>query len=383
MTNSRPPTPLHASDYEAIYEAMMETSRGRWFLNEFVDRNRSADTSMLLEAIAKLESAINRPQAVPGTDTVFKGLLEMSNAIQKTREEIASIKAPHDQNSQILNATEELDSIVRATEIATNDILQAAENIQEMAWTLRESGVDNDTCDDLDGRATDIYTACSFQDITGQRTQKVVHVLRYLEASLHSMIEIWQPDEAAGRSAPPAVEAQQTSAPQLDQKDNAESDLQQGQVDNVFSESDLESFLQETAFQNDTVGDAGSPLYAAPVADFTVSHQTAPHAPADIKPAEGAAHESAERAAQPPPSPGPAAAAPAAPAPAAQGEATLAPMPAPETGNTPGPLSATDPAAPENAGVVREGDFKRPTALSVQTLNDTQKAVLFNAPPHL
>ena len=207
MTNSRPPSPLHASDYEAIYEAMMETSRGRWFLNEFADRNRSADTGMLLEAIAKLESGINHPQTAPGTDTVFKGLLEMSNAIQKTREEIASIKLPHEQNSQILSATEELDSIVRATEIATNDILQAAENIQEMAWTLRESGVDNDTCDDLDGRATDIYTACSFQDITGQRTQKVVHVLRYLEASLHSMIEIGslmkQPGQARRRPLRP------------------------------------------------------------------------------------------------------------------------------------------------------------------------------------
>ena len=372
MTNSRPPTPLHVSDYEAIYEAMMETSRGRWFLNEFVDRNRSADTAMLLEAIAKLESAINRPQAVPGTDTIFKGLLEMSNAIQKTREEIASIKVPDEQNSQILSATEELDSIVSATEIATNDILQAAENIQEMAWTLRESGVDNETCDDLDGRATDIYTACSFQDITGQRTQKVVHVLRYLEASLHSMIEIWEPDEAAGPSAPPAVEAQRASAAQIDQNGDAESDLQQGQVDDVFSESDLESFLQETAFQDDAIGDAGSPLYAAPVADFTVHNQTAPHAPADFEPAEGTAHESAMPAPQAP-----------NPATTVAYQNEVAPTPAPETENAPGPLSATDPAAPEDAGVVREGDFKRPTALSVQTLNDTQKAVLFNAPPRL
>ena len=27
-----------------------------------------------------------------------------------------------------------------------------------------------------------IYTACSFQDLTGQRTGKVVQVLRYLES---------------------------------------------------------------------------------------------------------------------------------------------------------------------------------------------------------
>ena len=71
-------------------------------------------------------------------------------------------------------ATEELDNVVEATEQATSEILQAAEEIQEVAWTLREKGAEAELCDTLDQRATDIYTACSFQDITGQRTAKVV-----------------------------------------------------------------------------------------------------------------------------------------------------------------------------------------------------------------
>ncbi len=50
---------------------------------------------------------------------------------------------------------------------ATSDILGAAEKIQEFAWTLREQGVDNDSCDALDMEATNIYMACSFQDLTG------------------------------------------------------------------------------------------------------------------------------------------------------------------------------------------------------------------------
>ena len=348
--------------------------------------NRAASSSpnqqrtlSLVEALTLAESSIEtmRKAIDPLNSEIYREFREIAQEIARAKSDIGGLQANDIRTHKIPEAGRELNAVVDATEEATHRIMECAETIMT-ADPSNPATYHNVINENLMA----IFEACSFQDITGQRTQKVVHVLRYLEASLHSMIEIWQPDEAAEPSAPPAVEAQRTSAPQLDQKDDAEGDLQQGQVDNVFSERDLESFLQETAFQNDTVGDAGSPLYAAPVADFTVSHQTAPHAPANIKPAEGAAHESAEPAAQPPPSrPGPAAA--PAPAPAAQGEATLAPMPAPETGNAPGPLSATDPAAPENAGVVREGDYKRPTALSVQTLNDTQKAVLFNAPPHL
>jgi chemotaxis regulatin CheY-phosphate phosphatase CheZ len=42
----------------------------------------------------------------------------------------------------------------------------------------------------LDRRATDIYTACSFQDITGQRMEKVVKVLHFIEQRLNAMIEV-------------------------------------------------------------------------------------------------------------------------------------------------------------------------------------------------
>ena len=98
-------------------------------------------------------------------------------------------------DSRFANATEELDAIVEATEKATSDILEAAEDIQETAWQMREKGADPHACDRLDARATDIYTACSFQDLTGQRTSKVVEALRFLENRVRSMIEIWGLDD--------------------------------------------------------------------------------------------------------------------------------------------------------------------------------------------
>src|SRR5438132_8511579 len=46
------------ADYDAIREAFMETSRGRWFLGEYAKRNRNADTSMVLDAVARIEQCL-------------------------------------------------------------------------------------------------------------------------------------------------------------------------------------------------------------------------------------------------------------------------------------------------------------------------------------
>ena len=65
---------------------------------------------------------------------------------------------------------------------------------------MREKGTDIELCDKVDRRATDIYTACSFQDITGQRTEKVVKALRFIEQRINVMIEIWGVNDIAFRT---------------------------------------------------------------------------------------------------------------------------------------------------------------------------------------
>src|SRR5258708_1890908 len=191
MANLPIPAPLSEVDYEQIEGAVMEPARGRWFLAEYARRNRNADTTMLLKALDRIENAIGNKRAVEGVDRICFDLVEMSKAISRTKAEIASIKPDADDHGKFGEASEELDSVVQATETATSDILACAERIQEIAWTLREQGVESEVCDLLDANATDVYTACSFQDITGQRTRKVIQVLRYLEDRINAMIGIW------------------------------------------------------------------------------------------------------------------------------------------------------------------------------------------------
>ncbi len=201
---------LDRDEYQALETALLQTARGRNFLTEYLRRNggsavpaqtmmlneggsaplAGSDTDKILQAVEKLHNAVMDQQSKPVADHARIDILEMAKAIAKTRSEIVAMRTDGEYDHMSV-AAGEMDAIVQSTEKATNDILQAAEKIQEVAWRLREAGTEEAECEEIDNCATEIYMACSFQDITGQRTTKVVRVLQYLEARINSMIEIW------------------------------------------------------------------------------------------------------------------------------------------------------------------------------------------------
>ena len=213
-------TAISDAEYESIEAAVVETERGRWFLAEFARRNRTADTNVLLTAISRLEHAVTGERAAQNMDRFRFDLMEMAKAIARTKGEIAAIQSPDLEQSRLMEASESLDAIIRTTERATSEILEAAEHVQEAAWTLREKGADEDLCNELDRRATEIYTACSFQDLTAQRTGKIVNALRYLEGRINAMIDIWgadeQPAPAPEHAAHAEVEHEELSQTDVD-----------------------------------------------------------------------------------------------------------------------------------------------------------------------
>src|ERR1700733_12644585 len=62
------------ADYDAIREAFMETTRGRWFLGEYAKRNRNADTSMVLDAVARIEETLAGQRQQQVEDRLAEGL---------------------------------------------------------------------------------------------------------------------------------------------------------------------------------------------------------------------------------------------------------------------------------------------------------------------
>src|ERR1700704_5314875 len=69
------------ADYDAIREAFMETSRGRWFLGEYAKRNRNADTSMVMDAVARIEATIAAQQPPASDNRLAEALAAIRRAV--------------------------------------------------------------------------------------------------------------------------------------------------------------------------------------------------------------------------------------------------------------------------------------------------------------
>ncbi len=181
---------IDAAEYTAIEATIAATERGRWFLAEHGRRARAEETRTVLAAIERLEQAVTTERPAPAGN--LRGdLVEMAEAISRTKAEITAISSPDLGETRLALASQALDAVVRATEQATSDILGAAEAVQEAAWTLRERHGEAEVCDTLDRHAMAIYTACSFQDLTAQRIARIIYTLRYLEDRIAAMIAIW------------------------------------------------------------------------------------------------------------------------------------------------------------------------------------------------
>jgi hypothetical protein len=129
-------------DYEAISDAFMETSRGRWFLTEYAKRNRNADTRMVLDAVARIEESLAAHKQ-PASDN---GLAEALAAIRS---------AVDDAKTSVSAAIDGL-----ASEETLTPVRKGARVIREIAWRLREIGADGRICDLIDSQVSMIEAGC-------------------------------------------------------------------------------------------------------------------------------------------------------------------------------------------------------------------------------
>ncbi len=133
-------------DYDAIREAFMETARGRWFLDEYARRNRNADTSMVLDAVARIEETLAAQKQPPPpvvVDRLPQALTAIRGAVEKAQE--AGFGA-----IDLLRLEENLAPIRKGSRI-----------IKEISWRWREIGADGRICDLIDSQVDAIDAACT------------------------------------------------------------------------------------------------------------------------------------------------------------------------------------------------------------------------------
>jgi chemotaxis protein CheZ len=129
-------------------------------------------------------------------------------AINDTKQEIATLHVTGFRGPQMRRVTDELDAIVGGTESATEHILNAAEEIDQITNTLSalvKTDQEHNLTRDILEKVVQIFESCNFQDLTGQRISKVVATLKFIEDHIVKMMDIWGGLEALKDFTPDAI----------------------------------------------------------------------------------------------------------------------------------------------------------------------------------
>ncbi len=148
-----------------------------------VAKKRSAVKNVL--SAAKKMSKSKKP-ASKIEKIIFSELENLAGYIQDAKMEISSLNPNEVKNDFLPTAEIELSAIVEATAEATHAIMDACEGLEEVM-----SGLDGEAASTLMDSTTKIYEACTFQDITGQRINKVVTALQHIEGRIDLLISVF------------------------------------------------------------------------------------------------------------------------------------------------------------------------------------------------
>ncbi|HEY8381001.1 MAG TPA: protein phosphatase CheZ [Microvirga sp.] len=110
---------------------------------------------------------------------VVRELAAVADYIKHIKREIGALRANELCRDRLPVAHEELGSVVKATASATHTIMAAAEELLGAPDAPPERYREM-----VEARLLQIFEACSFQDITGQRINKVVDALNQVEKRL-------------------------------------------------------------------------------------------------------------------------------------------------------------------------------------------------------
>jgi len=172
-------------------------------------------------------------------------LVGLFGHLNRLRRELASLHSGEEHD--FASMAETLDDIVDNTEAASNSILESMEAIDEMVSDLRAKGDPelNAVCDRINDRVNQVFEACSFQDLTGQRISRLVKGLTFIEERVNNMIKVWGREEIAKV----IEEVKQESGPKTEDEallhgpQGAAEAIKQAEVDKLFSQADIDKLF--------------------------------------------------------------------------------------------------------------------------------------------
>ncbi len=195
--------PMHReimSELRAIREQMAAPQRGVMNNTPETTPQQVADAQALLQTYrAQIEQC----------EKLKIELDLIHDAINRTKQEIAVLHGKSFNGAEMAKVTGELGAVVGGTEQATQQILEAAEAIDQSASAMAKvTSPDQQRLlsEEIQERVIAIFEACNFQDLTGQRISKVMNTMKFIEHHINVMMEIWGGVDAIKAHAPAIVD---------------------------------------------------------------------------------------------------------------------------------------------------------------------------------
>ena len=239
-------------DYDAIREAFLETARGRWFLGEYARRNRNADTSMVLNAVARIEETLAAQRQPVVEDRLPEALVAIRRAVAEA--ELAA-GAAFDR---------------AALEASVGPINRGARIIKEISWRWREIGADGRICDLIDSQLTAIEAACAQISTIDPRAElKAAFDLLKDRIEQTGGGEAAAPQAAAAAPVRPAPETAEAAKPAQAPVAEAETAMAAGEATEAVAEMPHEVIAEPEVEAVDAMTAVADMMDAAETADLT------------------------------------------------------------------------------------------------------------------
>jgi chemotaxis protein CheZ len=139
----------------------------------------------------------------------------IQDAISRTKREIAMLHGKSFNGEEMAKVNGELGAVVGGTEQATQQILEATEAIDQAATALSKNISPDQQkllSEEIQERVVSIFEACNFQDLTGQRINKVMTTMKFIEQHINAMMDIWGGVDAIKAHAPPIIDSRDGDA---------------------------------------------------------------------------------------------------------------------------------------------------------------------------
>ena len=160
---------------------------------------------------------------------VYGELERLARYIYQAKKEISEIRPEDISTEHIPTASDELDAIGLHLEEATGTILDACEELENIGEEFGGAA-----CDRMSAVVTNIYEACNFQDLTGQRISKIVTTLQNIETRIELLLKAFGHEGAGDDSTRKLKEnlrddrsedEKLLNGPQIPQNANSQADI--------------------------------------------------------------------------------------------------------------------------------------------------------------